>query len=121
MGSLLAALIGAGVAVSHGGPGCAAPGWLAYFEPGLVVLCRLDLELLRHEAVHAAQHCAGRTLLPPGWSWQRSTGRERSVVARHYPAEQHARELEARVIAREQSSEVVAGLVRHYCGTGSVP
>jgi hypothetical protein len=71
-------------------------------------------DTIRHEAVHVAQACKGGPIYSLSSIFNVSTKEERAMIST-YPQHQRARELEARVIAREQDEVYVTNLIKEYC------
>ena len=71
-------------------------------------------DTIRHEAVHVAQACKGGPLYSLSSIFNVSTQQERATVST-YPQHQRARELEARVIARDQDEVYVTNLIKEHC------
>jgi len=87
-----------------------------------------DHDTVRHEAIHAAQHCAAikrgypNTIQPilQGERLQkfiRDSLDERTImeIISHYPQSHHAVELEAFASAAVYTSEEVAGILKSWC------
>jgi hypothetical protein len=68
-----------------------------------------------HESVHVAQACKGGHLYNPVSIVQVADPREVVFLNQRYPQAQFQRELEARVIAREQDEVFVTNLIKEHC------
>lgn len=68
-----------------------------------------------HESVHVAQACYGKHLFTTESIVSVSNPKEVLFVSQSYPRNQVARELEARVIAREQDEVYVTNLIKEHC------
>ena len=68
-----------------------------------------------HEAVHVAQTCNGGPLFTAHSIANSATLSEMKAVHGMYSQHQHHKELEARVIAREQDANYVATLIKEHC------
>jgi hypothetical protein len=68
-----------------------------------------------HESVHVAQACKGGHLYTPVTIVRAADPEEVIFLNQHYPQDQFQRELEARVIAREQDEVFVTNLIKEHC------
>jgi hypothetical protein len=68
-----------------------------------------------HESVHVAQACKGGHLFNPVTIVRAADPQEVVFLNQRYPQGQFQRELEARVIAREQDEVYVTNLIKEYC------
>lgn len=68
-----------------------------------------------HEAVHVAQACKGSHLFTPVSIVRAADPEEVVFLNQRYPQQQFQRELEARVIAREQDEVFVTNLIKEHC------
>lgn len=72
-------------------------------------------DTILHESVHVAQACKGGNLFTQHSILSASTGIEVAAVMQYYPNHQQDRELEARVIARENDEVFVTNLIKKHC------
>ena len=98
-------------------------GLRGYFSPNRfeIGLCRRDDEpkaTLRHELIHAVQHCKnGQKVMPErdfhqealGYGWKPEL----------YPEREWTTEAEARVLEHELGDGAIAGLLTTYCSTST--
>jgi hypothetical protein len=68
-----------------------------------------------HEAVHVVQACIGGPIYTPASIIKAAKPEEVQLVATGYPNQQFNKELEARVVAREQDEVFITGLLRKHC------
>jgi hypothetical protein len=107
---------------------CKDPKLMGYYEyiPSVsdrIVVCvanhKGDSAELRdtvlHESVHVAQACAGGPLFSVESIVEGSKAPEVLSVVANYSDEQFHRELEARVIAREQDEVYITNLIHTHC------
>ena len=73
-------------------------------------------ETLRHEAVHAAQHCRGwDTVMKPSWLANNLTRSDREYVQDYYDRDMWMLEYEAFSL-EHHTNQQIADLVNHHCG-----
>jgi hypothetical protein len=65
--------------------------------------------------VHVAQACKGSHLYTPVTIVRAADPQEVVFLNQRYPQDQFQRELEARVIAREQDEVFVTNLIKEHC------
>jgi hypothetical protein len=68
-----------------------------------------------HEAVHVAQTCKGEHLFTPVSIVKAADPEMVLFLSDKYPKDQFVRELEARVIARDQDEVFVTDLIKKHC------
>ena len=72
-------------------------------------------DTILHEAVHVAQFCKGGPLFNPESIYRVALAKEVDTINSGYQKSQAHRELEARVIAREQDEVFVTKLIEEHC------
>jgi hypothetical protein len=72
-------------------------------------------DTILHESVHVAQACKGSHLFTPVSIVKAADPEEVVFLNQHYSQEQFQRELEARVIARQQDEVYVTELIKEHC------
>jgi hypothetical protein len=72
-------------------------------------------DTILHESVHVAQACKGSYLFTPVSIVKAATPEDIVFLNERYPQSQFARELEARVIARDQDEVYVINLIKEHC------
>lgn len=73
-------------------------------------------DTILHESVHVAQACnGGKPIFTPVSIVKVATPEDVVYLNEHYPQHQFARELEARVIARDQDEVYVTNLIKEHC------
>ena len=72
-------------------------------------------DTILHEAVHVAQFCKGGPLFNPESIYRVALATEVDTITSGYSKSQAHRELEARVIARDQDEVYVTELIKKHC------